>query len=358
MQVAGAEMLVFETIRRLGARIRPTVFCLDQIGQLGKTLQQSGVPVIAFDRRPGLDWRLFGRLAREIHARQIDVVHAHQYTPFFYASVGAKLSGRHPRVIFTEHGRHYPDVVSRKRRLANWLIFDKLADDVTAVCQFSARSLSDQDGFSGDRIEIIPNGIDFEKYQTGEDRAALRWRLGLKPGRRYIIIVARFHPVKDHATLITAFAGLAASRADVDLLLVGDGPLRPDIERQISALGIVDRVHLLGIRSDVADWLRTADIFTLSSVSEAASITLLEAMASGLPAVVTNVGGNPELVRDGIDGVLVPRGDAAAFTAAFSRLLEDDVTRLEMGRSGAARVLDHFLLDTTIARYGKLYITR
>jgi glycosyltransferase involved in cell wall biosynthesis len=355
MQVAGAEVLVCETIARLGSRIEPVVFCLDQVGPLGDRLRQQGVPVIAFNRRPGMDWSLFGRIARDIRSRGIDVIHAHQYTPFFYSSVAARLARPRPRVVFTEHGRHYPDIVSWKRRLGNRIVFDHLADSITAVCDFSARSLAEKDGFSASRISVIPNGIDLQRYDAVADRAALRQRLGLDPARLYVIIVARFHPVKDHATLLDGFATVARQRPDVDLLLAGDGPLRPALEQRIAALGIASRVRLLGVRSDVADLLRAADIFTLSSVSEAASITLLEAMASGLPAVVTAVGGNPELVRDGVDGLLVPRGDADGFARAFLRLIDEPATRHAMGRSGTERVRAHFQMSTTIERYGALY---
>lgn len=355
MQVAGAEMLVFETIRRLGARIQPTVFCVDQIGQLGETLQQSGVPVIAFNRRSGLDWRLFGRLAHEIRERQIDVVHAHQYTPFFYSSVAATLSRRKPRVIFTEHGRHYPDVVSAKRRLVNRVMLGRLADEITAVCEFSATSLADNDGFPRRRIAVIPNGIDLDRYRAVDNRPNLRARLGLAIDRQYIAIVARFHPVKDHATLLRAFAALASQRAGVDLLLIGDGPLRQALERQINELNIGPRVHLLGVRSDVADLLRASDIFVLSSVSEAASITLLESKACGLPAVVTDVGGNPELVRDGVDGMLVPRGDARRLAQVLLSLVDQPDVRRAMGTAAAQDVADRFRIQTTIERYQRLY---
>src|SRR5262245_24533390 len=127
MQVAGAEVLVVETIRRLKGRIDPVVFCLDAVGPLGEQLRSEGVPVISFDRKPGVDWSIFRRMAKEIRGRGIDVIHAHQYTPFFYSSVASRLARTGPRVIFTEHGRHYPDVVSPKRRRLNRLIFDRLA---------------------------------------------------------------------------------------------------------------------------------------------------------------------------------------------------------------------------------------
>ena len=355
MTVAGAEVLVAETIRRLGARISPVVFCLDSVGALGKRMLQEGVPVIAFGRKPGLDLRVSWRMAREIRARRIDVLHAHQYTPFFYGAIAARLSGIRPQVIFTEHGRHFPDVVSSRRRAINRLVFSHLADRVNAVCEFSARSLADKDGFSASRIEVIANGVDLVRYVGADDVRAVRARLGLDPARRYVATIARFHPVKDHRTLLHSFAEVARERADTDLLLVGDGALRTEMQQLAASLNIAAHVHFLGVRDDVADILQAADVFALTSVSEAASITLLEAMAAGKPVVVTAVGGNPEIVRDNIDGLLAPRGDAAAIARALLRVLGDDSLAAAMGRAGRERVRSHFQLDRTIARYGELY---
>src|SRR5215831_14408345 len=192
MHVAGAEVLVAETIRRLESRIEPVVFCLDVVGPLGGRLQREGVPVLAFGRKPGFDFSVSKRMAAEIRQRGVSVVHAHQYTPFFYGGIAARLSGVRPRVIFTEHGRHFPDVVSTRRRLANKWILDRLADHVNAVCEFSARSLSRVDGFSRSRIEVIPNGVDLPRYGRVADLRSLRDRLGLDSERRYITTVARF----------------------------------------------------------------------------------------------------------------------------------------------------------------------
>ena len=354
MQVAGAEVLVAETIRRLGPRIAPVILCLDQVGQLGAEMQREGVEVIAFGRQPGVDLSVSRRMARAIRERALDVLHAHQYTPFFYGSIAARLSGVRPRVIFTEHGRHYPDVVSFKRRVVNRLVFDWLADEVNAVCEFSARSVRDKDGFRRRPVEVIPNGIDLPRY-TSMDRGSARRSLGLDARRRYITTVARFHPVKDHRMLLRAFAEVAKARPDTDLLLVGDGPLRAELEQLAAALGVHDRVQFMGVRHDVASILRASDVFALTSVSEAASITLLEAMASELPVVVTGVGGNPEIVRDTIDGMLVPRGDAGAAARALLTILGDPTLAAAMGRAGADRVRSRFLLDDTIGRYFELY---
>jgi glycosyltransferase involved in cell wall biosynthesis len=355
MQVAGAEVLVAETIRRLANRIAPTILCLDQVGPLGEQLQKEGIPVLTLNRRPGRDWRLIYRLARELHQRKIEVVHAHQYTPFFYAALARALLGCGPRLILTEHGRHYPDHVSRLRRVANRFVFDWLASAVNACCVFSAASLPRIDGFARRRIQVIENGIDLKCYGPSHDRDRLRLRLGLDPLRRYIANVARFHPVKGQAMLLRAFAKVAAARDDVDLLLIGDGPLRPELEALVHQFRMEQRVRFLGVRADVPDLLQAVDLFALTSLSEAASLTLLEAMASSLPVVVTEVGGNPEIVRHGLEGLLVPRGDAEATAAALLRLLDNPAAAAAMGAAGRARVETRYRLEQTIDNYFRLY---
>lgn len=354
MQVAGAEVLVAETIRRLGATIEPVVLCLDSVGQLGEQLLADDVAVVPMGRRPGLDIAVARRLAREFDRRRLDVVHAHQYTPFFYAALAKMFSRHKPHLIFTEHGRHYPDVVSWKRRTVNRLVLARLADEINGVCRFSAESLARVDGFGAKPIAVIPNGIDLPLY-AAESREAARHHLGLRPDARYVACVARFHPVKDHAMLLRAFAAAAAQVPRVELLLAGDGPLRQTLEDQARALGIGDKVRFLGVRSDVPTVLRAADVFALTSVSEAASLTLLEAMASRLPVVVTAVGGNPEIVENGVHGYVVPRGDDAAAARAFVSLLEDPTRAAAMGDAGRRRVSEHYVLDETIATYGRLY---
>ncbi|HMO36622.1 MAG TPA: glycosyltransferase [Gemmatales bacterium] len=355
MQVAGAEVLVAEIIRRLRDQIAPTIFCLDAIGPLGEQLLQEGVPVIPLQRKPGRDWGLGQRLAALATQHQIQVMHAHQYTPFFYAAL-AKWRGRaHYKLILTEHGRHYPDIVSWKRRLFNRLLLARQLDAINACCQFSADALQKNDGFTALPIEVIENGIAFHRYQSQPDKFALRQKLGLLPERKYIACVARFHPIKDHTTLLQGFAELARHRSDADLLLLGDGTLRAQAEALAAQCNISHRVKFLGVRSDVPDWLQAVDIFTLTSLCEAASLTLLEAMAAGLPVVVTNVGGNPEIVRQAQEGLLVPRQNPLALAQAFQQLLQEPEQATTMGQRGRERVKEYYTLERTIQRYHMLY---
>jgi glycosyltransferase involved in cell wall biosynthesis len=356
MQVAGAEVLIREIITRLGDQIQPTVFCLDRLGVLGEEMITRGGDVICLNRQPNkLDFVVSRRLAREATARRIEVLHAHQYTPFFYAAVAKLFIRPRPKVILTEHGRHYPDHVSPHRRMVNRLILDYLADEVNACIGFSARALCRVDGFRGNRIVVIDNGIEVDRYGPAENQRELRVRLGLEASRRYIVHVARHHPVKDQATLLRGFALVAADVPDVDLLMVGDGPLRGELELLASSLGVARRVRFLGIRKDVPEVLRAADVFALTSVSEAASLTLLEAMATGLPVVVSAVGGNPDIVRDGVDGLLFPRGDAAGCAAAFRRLLTEQGLAHRLGANARQRTHERYRLETTVEKYHALY---
>ncbi len=355
MQVAGAEVLVREVIRRLGARIVPTVFCLDAVGPIGEDLIRDGVEVLALGRRPGWDFKVAKRLAHEATARRIDVLHAHQYTPFFYAALAKPFIRPFPRLILTEHGRHYPDVVSPVRRAVNRLVLDNLADAVTACVGFSGRALRDVDGFRGNRIRVIDNGIDVDHYGPPADKAEQKRRLGFDPARRYVVHVARHHPVKDQATLLKGFALAVPHLPDVDLLMAGDGPLREELEGLSQALGVAGRVTFLGIRKDVPEVLKAADVFALTSVSEAASLTLLEAMATGLPSVVSDVGGNPDLIRRDVDGLLFPRADAAACGAAFRRLFTEPGLAETLGANARVRAHQRFRLDDTVERYAELY---
>lgn len=354
MQVAGAEVLTREMIRRAGSRIVPTIFCLDSVGRIGEEMQREGIDLVCFDRKPGRDLGVSLRMAKAIRARELDIIHAHQYTPFFYAALAKLLCPWPPKLILTEHGRHYPDRVSAKRRAVNRLVLDRLADAVTACCQFSAKGLSEKDGFAGARIEIIENGVEVDRYGPGLHREPAA-QAREKGKRRSIIHVARHHPVKDQATLLRGFALAAPDLPDVDLLMVGDGPLRGDLEALARDFHIADRVRFLGIRTEIPDLMRAAEVFVLTSFSEAASLTLLEAMASGLPAIVTDVGGNGEIVRHEREGLLFPRGDAAGCAAAFRRLLNDPAFAASLGEAGRVRARERYRLERTVEEYYRLY---
>lgn len=166
--------------------------------------------------------------------------------------------------------------------------------------------------------------------------------------------VGRLDPVKDHRGLIEAFHHLAGRR-DSHLVIVGDGPCRPELEQLTDKLGLRGRVHLLGERDDITVILRALDLFTLPSLGEGISNAVLEAMATGLAVVATRVGGNPELVDDGVTGFLVPSRSTGSLSAALQRYLDDPGLIRDHGDAGRMRTLKEFSLSRMFAGYDALY---
>ncbi|WP_432798501.1 glycosyltransferase [Poriferisphaera sp. WC338] len=364
MDFAGAEVLAADLARRLGHRWRFVFLCLDGVGVLGDQLRDEGYEVVDLGRRPGVDWRVGRRLRKVVHERHIHLLHAHQYTPFFYAAVSRRFKA-HPPIVFTEHGRHYPDKRSGKRVFVNQYLL-KEHDRVTAVGQFVRQALIENEGITeqrtGKTVEVIYNGIDPDKFGAG-DKAEARRRLGLGEHERIIMQVARFHPVKDHETAVRAFAraigdepevlGSKANRAK--LVLVGDGSEREMIEALVQELEIGEHVLFTGVRDDVHEILPAADIFMLSSLSEGVSVTLLEAMAANIPIAATNVGGNAEVVEHGRNGLLSERQHPEALAHNLKMLLGDADMRAKMGEAGQNRLLKMFTQHQMHKAYERVY---
>jgi glycosyltransferase involved in cell wall biosynthesis len=190
LHVGGAEMLAARLARRLRDRCRFVFACLEERGTLGEELRQEGFAVEVMGRRPGLDLGCAWRLGRLLRRERVDVLHAHQYTPFFYAIVGRFPFSR-PPVLFTEHGRHQPDYPRRKRILFNRLMLRR-RDRVVAVGEAVQQALIGNEGISPRRIEVVYNGIDADQFAGRPgDRAEVRRELGLSAGELAIIQVAR-----------------------------------------------------------------------------------------------------------------------------------------------------------------------
>lgn len=354
LDVAGAEVLAAALSRQLSSRYDFVFCCLDGVGALGEALGRDGFEIIDLQRRPGLDLRLALRLKRILAQQRIDLVHAHQYTPFFYAAA-ARMLGVHPPILFTEHGRHYPDSRKRRRILANRLLL-RTHDRVTAVGAFIKQALCANEGLSADRIEVAYNGVDAASWSAAPNsRERMRRSLGLSPTTPVVLQVARFAPVKDHATSLCAFAMVADQQPNAVLLLVGDGPQQAPMRQLADQLGLSSRVRFLGVRNDVAELMSASDVFVLSSLSEGVSVTLLEAMSARLPICATDVGGNGEVVIDQQTGLLSPRRDSAALATNILQLLDQPNLRWRLSTAGFARVLQVFSQQRMHTRYAELY---
>ncbi len=356
LYLAGAEVLAAALGRRLQDRYRFVYLCLDEVGPLGRQLSEEGFAVEDLRRRPGVDWSVAGRLRRCVEQHGIDLLHAHQYTPFFYAATARGLRAT-PPVLFTEHGRHYPDHRRTKRVIANRFLLRR-ADRVTAVGQFVKQALIDHEGIGSGRIEVVHNGIDpqiFEQACTPTARAAVRGEWGVADDQPVILQVARFHPVKDHATAIRALAGVVREVPNAVLVMAGDGDRLQEMEGLAQRLGVSGNTRFLGVRQDIPNLMAGADAFILSSLSEGISVTLLEAMAAGLAIATTDVGGNSEIVVEGQTGLLSPRADPEKLSQNLVRLLRDEDLRGRMGRAGRERLHECFTQHRMHGAYQAIY---
>jgi len=361
LYLAGAEVLARDLSRKLRGRYDFIFICLDRVGPMGQQLRDEGFEVIDCQRQPGVDWDVAKTIQRLSRERRIDLLHAHQYTPFFYASMSRGMTrfNARPPVIFTEHGRHYPDLRSVKRVWANRLTLLRKHDRVTAVGEFVKRALVTKEGLSANRIEVIRNGIAPEDFDPGPDadqtRQAVRAELSIPESATVLLQVARFHPVKDHETALRAFAAAHQQHPDSVMVFAGDGDKRSAMETLAGDLNIAPAVRFLGVRDDVHRLMPAADVFVLSSVSEGISVTLLEAMAARIPIVATDVGGNPEVVEHDATGLLSPRQDHEAMAKHMARLMGNATLRGRFGEAGHHRLLERFTQQQMHAGYEQLY---
>lgn len=345
MAFGGAEVLVHDFLRATRDDTSQSVACLDAVGPLGEGLRHDGVRVDHLHRAEGVDVALVGRLRALIAETHPDVVVAHQYTPWSYAAMALATLRHRPPLAFVEHGRHYPDARRPKRIVANRAAFLHLTGRVVAVCAYVKRLLVENEGIPPGRIDVIYNGVDPARFDTtvldDDTRARLRGELAIPLDAPVATCVARLHPVKDHPTLVRAFAHAAAALPDARLLLVGAGEQGP-LRALAAERGVTDRVVFTGARRDIPAVYAASDVFAMASLSEGTSVTLLESMLLERPSAVTDVGGNPEIVERDVTGLLTPRGDAEALGASLVTLLRDPERRRRMGARGRERVLARF----------------
>jgi len=354
LNVGGAEMLAARLARQLRGACQFRFVCLDELGTLGEALRGEGFPVDVLERSSGLDWGCAWRLARLLRRAQVDVIHAHQYTPFFYAMMARQLYRRAP-IMFTEHGRHFPDYPRRKRIWFNRLMLGR-RDRVIGVGKAVGDALTANEGIPAPRVEVIYNGIDTDAFAgRGDDRNALRRELGLGADDFVAILVARLDYLKDHATAVRTIERVAPSVPQARLVLAGEGPERAKIESLVRELGLGEHVRFLGLRKDVARLLPVADVFLLTSISEGIPLTVIEAMAAGLPVVSTRVGGLTEVVEEGVTGLLAAAGDDRALAKHLHDLAHDPALCRRLGQRGRLRACERFSESQMHARYLHVY---
>ncbi len=347
----GTERLIVELAKRALGTFRVTVCCLDRPGGWARELEDMGIEVFALDRQPGFHPSLGHRIAQHATRRGVDVLHCHHYTPFVYGGL-ARVERPGLSVLYTEHGRLSDASPTLKRRLVTPLLA-RLANEMYAVSEDLRRYLVGA-GFPAGRVGVITNGIHVGLPPDAEAVRRAKRLLRAVDDRPIAAAIGRLDPVKDLPVLLDAFAQL--SQREARLVIIGDGPEAGHLQSHATARGLDPRVQFLGYRQDVRELYPGVDLLVNTSISEGISLTLLEAMAACVPIVATAVGGTPEVVVDGVTGILVPPRSPIAVAAALDELLESPDRRQQMSLAGRARVEKLFTFERMASLYFAAYV--
>lgn len=349
--VGGMERNLEEIVRRTAEQFEHQVCCMRERGALADAFVAAGVPVHDLQLAGNHPLRAARRFAAVLGEVRPDVVHARNWSAIEAVPV-ARLQGVRG-VVFSEHGRRCEPRVRRRewiRRLLSPFV-DVFVGPSEDVRDFLVRMV----GIRPARTLTIANGVDARRFRPVPDRAGRRAACGLAAQDRIVVALGRLQPVKNGLLLCEAFAPLAAADPRLRLLFVGDGPERGAIEALAAARGVAGQVTITGMRDDVECWLGCADVFAHPSRTEGASNAILQAMACGLPVVASDIAANREMVRHGVEGVLVDSGDRDALAAALAGYANDEELRRRHGTAARRTAVERFPLDRMIAAWSRLY---
>ncbi len=351
----GSQRQLVEVARRLDPTLfSPHVGCFYATGLRREELRQAGVPVVEFPVRSFKSpstFRVAARFGDYLRRHHIALVHSFD-VPMNLFAVPAARWHRAPLVLSSQRASRSltPGFYHRWLRLT-----DRMVDAIVVNSEAVRKELEEQDRVPPARIRLCYNSLDTEHFHARrQPRTAALGDASLVIGS-----TAMFRPEKGLATLVEAFAAVSSLLPGMKLLLVGDGPLRQDLEALAGRLGILSQCHFPGAHSDVSEWLRQMDIFVLPSLSEALSNSLLEAMACGCAVVASRTGGNPELVRttpSGQTGLLFDPGQPASLAAQLRSLIGGDTLRASLSTAAQAFVQSTFAPAQTIRNFQDLYL--
>ena len=322
-----------------------------------KELESHGVEVIHLVRQARYDLSFFKKIIVLFRKMNIDVLHAHSGC-VFNTVVCAQLANV-PVKIVTEHGLPIYDdgrlmPKSFKTKFEDFII-GKLTDDFVAVSKEIEESLIARFSTRKQKISTIINGIDINKFAVKSSLITEPDGWDIAPDKIIVGSVGRLVPIKNYSCLIDAFAQLYKNNQKYHLVLIGDGPERERLKDQANDLDISAAVTILGVRNDIAKLLPYFDVFVLPSLTEGTSISLLEAQACGIPAVVTRVGGNPDIVRDDVNGFLVEVNDATGMAGCIKKIISDFKLSCQLSENARELTVEKYDICKMVQNYETMY---
>jgi glycosyltransferase involved in cell wall biosynthesis len=338
--VGGLEKMLVDFARHIDARRFQTVFfSVTEGGAVARELRQCGQTVIELKKPPGFRASTMLALSRLLRQHDIDIVHTHNDAALLYGAPAARIAGLN-RIIHTRHGfEPRTATLSAMLRPATWLV-----RKVVCVSQDNAR-LAREQNTPEKKIRVILNGVDKDRFPYS----------GPRPDGP-VVTIARLSPEKGVENLVRAVSLALPRLPSLRVEIAGDGPCMGSLRALADELGVTEAVRFLGETGDISALLSRASLFVLPSLTEGVSLTLLEAMSTGLPVVATRVGGNGEVVEEGATGLLVPCGSPDDLANAMVELLSDPDRLARLGRAGRERLEKRFDLRRTIDEYQRLYL--
>lgn len=354
-EIGGAEQHLLTLMRLLDRkRFDPCLLCLCQ-GPFAPLARQHGIPTREILMRHKLDLGTVGPIRRLIREERIDIVHTHGTRANLVARPAAWREGK--PVVTTFHS-----VLRYDYRTGAEALLARLLTRLTNGCtnRFIAvsgaiREEALQDGVPPGKIQVIPNGLDLARFARTRPAGEVRVALGLDPARQVVAVIGRLHPVKGHRYFLEAAARVAGIRPGVQFLVVGDGPLRDELRELVHLLGLDDKVVMTGYYPRIEDIYPVIDVMCLPSLMEGMGLVVLEALYFGVPVVATRVGGIPEIIADGREGILIPPRDAEALATAVLRILNNPELAREMGNRAREKV-KQFTVEKMARQVEELYL--
>lgn len=351
LDFGGLENGLVNLVNRLPPeRYRHAIVCLAGFNPaIRARIRRPDVEVLSLEKQPGKDPAAYVRMWRVLRQRRPAIVHTRNLGTVDMQWVAALAAV--PHRVHGEHGWELGDPQGlNPRSLRIRRACRPVIHRYVPMSQDSARWLERHVGVQPERIRQLYSGVDIERFRPATEAGRRR-----QDGVLTLGTIGRLDPVKNQAALLEAFARLRQVYAGLRLVIVGDGPLHDRLQAEAESLGISAEVTFTGARTDTPELLRGFDVFVLPSVNEGISNTILEAMATGLPVVASRVGGNPELVEDGLCGRLYDPAAPTALQQALLPYLTDPALRERHGRAARQRVVQNFSLDAMVSRYLPMY---
>jgi glycosyltransferase involved in cell wall biosynthesis len=349
----GLERVVLDLIEGLDrSRFDPSLCSfMEPHAGMADALRELNSALHVLPQGTGINYILPFRLSSLFVRERVRLVNAHDFGATIYAAAAARLA-RVRHVVHTDHSQ----ILTKHRYMPayRW-VFRHGISHATAVSEDLRRYLIDTFSLPESRVTTIPNGIDVERFAAPVDTSSLRRELGIREGSLVIGSIGRLTEQKGMEFLLRAFARLSRQGIDMDLVIVGDGELRQDLERLARDLEVSGRVVFTGIRKDIPTLMRLFNVFVLSSLWEGQPITIVEAMAAGRAIVATDVGGNAELLHHGEFGVLVPPRNEDALAGAVAALACDPARAGELGSRAASHAVRELTSASMVRRYEELF---